>query len=345
MEQIYILGENIGFRETLELELKEFTLSLDPLVYFEDDEIIRIVSSGRLDKKEHIFNKMIMDNILHYFRYYVPKYLSVFGNSVLSSAKLYIGVNDLGEITGIPYIGEFDITRAILEQLEELVYVPSGNIKKLLLSIDINIIDLKIDVDEISDDEEVIIKDYLERKHKYMTEYNDIMEKRRLWKEKLDYYFTKVHDYATKREYRKLVSKYILDNDLENKYAEMRRLLDSDDYIDIGTNEMISIRKYDHDDIVYWITECKDYYVRTIKLERPAKPNYVNFSMNIHNIHMSLLSNLRYKFVKNNENVRYYMIEIIFPSNYPEEIFYKNTESSLWTMRRRGYVNGEPGCY
>ncbi len=345
MEQVYVLGDNIGSGETLELELKEFTLSLDPLIYFEDDEIIRIVSSGELDKKENIFNKMIMDNINHYFRYYVPKYLSVFGNSVLSSAKLYIGVNDLGEITGIPFIGELNITESILKQLEELIYVASNDIKKLLSQIEINIIELARDLDYLDDDIDIIIKEYLDKKHKYIIEYNEIMEKRRLWKQKLDYYFTRVHDYATKPEYRKLVSEYILENDVENKYEDMRKLLDSGDFIDIGSNEMISIRKYDHDDIVYWITECKDHHVQKVKRERPPKPNYVNFSLNIHNIHMSLLSNLRYKFVVNNPRIKYYMIEIIFPCNYEEEIFYKNTESSLWTIRRRGYVNGEPGCY
>jgi hypothetical protein len=106
-----IIGNNIGFGETLEVELKEFTLKKDPMMYYTEEEVRDMIITGNIDPDK--FNIMISDNICHFFKYYIPKYLSVFGNSNIDSATLYMGVNDFGEITGVPFFGE--ITPEYLE--------------------------------------------------------------------------------------------------------------------------------------------------------------------------------------------------------------------------------------
>ena len=352
----YILGDNIGFRETFEIELKEFTLNIDPVIYFDTSEIIDIVNTGNISTKEATFNSMILDNINHYFKYYLPKYMSVFGNSQSNSqiinlnAKLYIGVNDFGEITGVPFVGNLPsiYLESMLSSIEYFINVPSGDIKKLIAAIKINIIELIKDLEYIDNSIENIIKDFFEKKNKYEQEYFESVKLRHIWKTKLDYYFTKIHDYANKKEYRILVSEFIRnspDYDI-SKHKHLCDILDSDEHIYISKEGSdICTRKLDKQDIVYWITECKDTIVKKIKSEKPPKPVYINYSSNIHAIHLGLLSNLRNKFVKNNKNINYYLIEIQLPCNYEEPIYFKNLESDKWMQRTRTLINGVPSCY
>ncbi len=55
-----MLSTNIGFRETLEDEFKEFVLKLDLEQYYEKTQIKDIVLNGKLDST---FNNMILYNL------------------------------------------------------------------------------------------------------------------------------------------------------------------------------------------------------------------------------------------------------------------------------------------
>ena len=81
-------------QESLYVEFKEFCLQEETEVDYS------IVKTGIITNKEK-FNNDIYKNIRIYFYKYLPKYISAFINSNIKG-QLIIGVNDFGEVTGIP---------------------------------------------------------------------------------------------------------------------------------------------------------------------------------------------------------------------------------------------------
>ena len=96
--------------------------------------------------------------------------------------------------------------------------------------------------------------------------------------------------------------------------------------------------------IEFSLAKIKDKKINEIKKIRPENIQYVTFSNSIYTTYFTLLSNLRYKFVENNKDIKYYMIKLSFPTNYSKSIFYKNLESPKWQLRTRVLVDGHPCC-
>ena len=93
----YKLGSYYPYKETKILEFKEYCFKLAPSLEFSKEQIINYVK-GNWDLELDKFNNQ---NIKIYFDYYVPKYLSCFGNSKING-KLIIGIDDNEEVTCIP---------------------------------------------------------------------------------------------------------------------------------------------------------------------------------------------------------------------------------------------------
>ncbi len=343
----YYLGNFIGFRESLEEELKEFILKLDPHMYFVDSEIKTIIETGVIDDM-YRFNSMIVDNIAHYFKYYIPKYLSCFGNSKLSHANLYIGSNDFGEVTGIPFFGSLtsDNIKSFLEVVRPFVSIENSDedISELLSKVEFEVIKIDRDSDYVDDNIDLILKEHKEKKKKYEDEYFENLQLRRVWKEKMDKYTTRIHDYANKPEFRKEVIEYIKKSGEADVYSKVIELLESKDEIPIGDGVEIGIRKMNKHDVVHWVTEYKDMMVDMHKSIRPIRMGYVSFGEGIYTTQLSLLSNMRYRFLNNNSELNYYLIKIKFPTDFHSKIYFKNHEMENWIIRIRTIVNDAPGC-
>lgn len=335
------LGDSIGFGESLEEEFKEFIMKIDPIKYFEEDEIRTIVNTGRIDSD--IFNLMITDNIAHYFKYYLPKYISCFGNSSLSHGNLYIGANDFGEITGIPFFGTLTNTfmESFLEVLESYI-----SDKDILKEIKLEVIKLEYDELYLDDAIDPIIKDFYEKKKKFEEEYNKNILERRIWKEKMDYFTARIYDFANKKDLRKVVIDFVKTSpDYTEEYHHIIDLLESSAEIPVGDGAEIALRKLDKHDIIYWLTSCKDTYIDKIKSERPYKIPYMYYSNSIYVNQFSLLSNLRYRFINNNVGLHYYLVKISFPTKYDSKIYFRNENDEKWIIRTRAIVNNVPGCF
>ena len=349
------IGNNIGFHEDLNKEFKLFTIKKDPLVYYSDEEIRAIITNGIL--KPDKFNLMITDNICHFFKYYVPKYLSAFGNSDLDYATLYMGINDFGEITGVPFFS--DITPKYLQSYLECIKTNISfdvfedikdnkhiNVDDLLSKVSFEVIKLEKNMLFLDDSITEIINDFKEKKNKYDTEYRINLMERVKWMEKIEYHIVRIQDYADFAHYRKEISDYVLQNDPNHdpEYQKIRDLLLSDVLIDVGDGDVIRSRKDNHHDVIYWITKYKDYKMNILRDEKPVRIPYYNFSENIYSNQFSLLSNLRYKFIEKNENINYFLIKINFPTRFPKKIYFRNNDYDSWNIRTRTTVNGEPGC-
>jgi hypothetical protein len=344
-----IIGNNIGFGETLEVELKEFTLKKDPMMYYSEEEVRDIINTGYIEPDK--FNIMITDNILHFFKYYIPKYLSVFGNSNIDTATLYMGVNDFGEITGVPFFGE--ITSEYLESYLDCIKssisfnaIDNKDTDELLSNIKFEVIKLDKNLDFLDNSIEDIIRDFEDKKKKYEAEYRSNLFDRIKWMQKMEYYITRIQDYASLTHYRKEVSDYIIENNntSDNNLQKISNLLLSNEHISVGDGNEIRIRRDNIYDVVHWITKYKDFKIDTLKENKPIKIQYCNFSQNIYNNQFSLLSNLRYKFISTNKNIDYYLIKIKFPTKFSKRIYFRNNEYDNWNTRTRAIVNGAPGC-
>ena len=248
------IGNNIGFREDLTKEFKLFTIKKDPLVYYSDEEIRDIITNGII--KPDKFNLMITDNICHFFKYYVPKYLSAFGNSELDYATLYMGINDFGELTGVPFFS--DITPKYLQSYLECIKTNISfdvfedikdnkdiNVDELLSKVSFEVIKLEKNMLFLDDSITDIIRDFKEKKNKYETEYRINLQERVKWMEKIEYHIVRIQDYADFAHYRKEISDYVLQNDPNHdpEYQKIRDLLLSDELIDVGDGDVIRSRK------------------------------------------------------------------------------------------------------
>ncbi len=340
-----ILGDNIGFRETLETELKEFIIKIDPALYYDENEIIDTINTGIIDHDK--FNAIIFDNLNHYFKYYLPKYISVYANSKLDNAELYIGIDDFGEITGIPFFGNFNenILNGFLPSIIPFIKSDTNNEYDLLKKIKFEIIPLIKDMDYLDDSFQNIINEYFDKKHKYEKEYFENLRERLQWKEKVDYYLTKLVDYMNKPNYKKELIDFINSSEDSYKYKNVIDQLENNEYIDIENYNQIEIRKQNKNDIIHWVTTYKDMMIDKLKNNKPVKIPYVSFSTNIYNYQFTMLNNLRYRFCKNNKNINYYLIKITLPTKNIGNVYFKNFDSDNWIMRTRAIVNGAPGCY
>ncbi len=339
-----ILGDNIGFNENLETEFKEFTLKIDPEIYFDNNEIKKMITDVDLDYDK--FNTMIFDNIHHYFKYYLPKYISVFGTSTLKNADMYFGVNDYGEITGIPFFGTLSAEYLLefLDSIKLFITIDDGNITldELLSNIKIEVIPLQKDIYNLDDNVENIINDFLAKKKLYEKDYFASLHERRMWKEKMEYYVTGIRDYFTKKEYRLLVANFIREQPDFDKYLDIINLLESDALIEISGFSEIAFRKTNKNDVIHWITEFKDLMIDKLKAMRPIRVPYFSYTNNVYNQQLSLLTNLRYRFCQNFEEINYYMIKISLPTNISNNIYYKVADN--WIKKTRTIVSGAPGC-
>ena len=128
-----LLGEQLNSNESMEIEYKEFCFKRNIYNYFSKKQIKHILLTGKLDES---FNSKIYDNIRVYFNTYIPKYASAFYNSNIQNGVLKIGINDYGEVTGIPYIGNLDEMKCKSLLKESMKYI-NTNIDDISINIDI----------------------------------------------------------------------------------------------------------------------------------------------------------------------------------------------------------------
>ena len=339
----HVLGGNIGKPESKTDEFKEFSIKQDPISFCTVEEIIELVKTGKLIEN---FNDVILSNLNHYFKFYVPKYISAFGNMKGEDpyATLYIGINDFGEITGVPFLGTLE-----LEYLNELkdslkIFLNAKNLVEIFSKIQFEIIKLEIDLTMISDDISAILSEYTEKYNAYKASYAKYVYDYRMWIEQIDRYSTKISIYFNDPEYRNEVASYIRVNTNNTDYLKMADQLETNHEFETIPNYEIMEKKVDQSNIYHWITSYKDDKLDLIKTKRPIKPSMNTSELDrLSETQFSMLTNLRKKFIDNNPELNYYLIKIKIPTNNPELISFSNLNSK-WYTRTRDLVDGIACC-
>lgn len=332
----YKLGSYYPYKETKILEFKEYCFKLAPSLEFSKEQIINYVK-GNWDLELDKFNNQ---NIKIYFDYYVPKYLSCFGNSKING-KLIIGIDDNEEVTCIPSL---NLNKKILES-----YIQSS-IKKYVKTdeelsdcIDLKLIEVKKKDDIINDEIDKLLNEYFLSIKKYKEEMNEYKRLRKKWKVQIDKYSSKLVVYLNRKDLRMEFCKYIEELDNEIDFTNIINLLKSDEYIEYPNIEIFLERKKNKDDIFFWLVKFKDMHIDIIKKnKKPKKPRFIcNIDPEM------ILMKLSYMRNKLFNKVKYYIIEINYNCNkFEKPVFFKFPNKKKWIKRKRVGITNDygPGC-
>jgi len=366
------LGGHYG-NEDLNIEFKEFCLKISLDLFLEKEEAEEIL-------EKHIWNEKLQKPIDYTIELYLnkilKKYISSFNNSGISG-EFIIGVNDDGEISGVPIMGSIDkerIKEIIEESLENIIFVKNecANIlgmseynnmltddfkqrnidqrKKLLENIDIELI--KLDINENLLENE--FNDYYQEYKKGFMENNDRLllfkQEKFKWLINLEKYSTKLSILINQKETRKELIDYIL-NKTDSKNSESKNFntdpvkigaiinkLKTDQYISIPLFDELQIRKIDHNDEMFWLVQFKDEMTHNVCKERPKKPSLKRYYTPLQII--SKLSSVKSIFSKI-KDVNYYLIKIKINYFDTDYIYYK--DETRWIKKiRKVHCDGSP---
>jgi hypothetical protein len=344
------LGSHIGFEESLYHEFKEMTLKLDAMSYYDSDEIKSIILTGKIDET---FNDVIIHNINHYFKFYLPKYISAFGNlqndsddeGVEDRGNFYVGISNYGEITGIPFNGELD-EDIIMELKKSIkVFIHTTDIDELFSKIEIRVIKLKINEDYLDDPIDEIINESLEKDRFAKKLYLNFIKDQIKWIEILEHYNIKMSLYITEPSYRKEISKFIRSKTSDPQYLLIADQLETDHKFKILTGLEIGEQKSDMNNVYHWITEYKDISIDNLKLNKPKRPYINSRTQEVYQNQLQLLTNLRLRFIKNNKDINYYCLKIKLPTNYKSNISFSTLKAGdVLHSKVRTVIDGYPCC-
>lgn len=336
------LGGNYG-KEDLQTEFKELCLQIALDLYITDSEAEEI-----LEKK--IWNPKLQfaidDTIQIYLTSVIPKYVTSFSGSSING-ELFIGIDDFGEITGIPYYGEMSkstISNYISLTIRDKIETGTNeNYKDILNNISVDIIKLEIEqlllIDEYSD-LYTKYKEAIFRRNDIMSEYQ---KKRMSWLLELSKYSRKLTETINSSEGRKEMIPYVLERsqefDNEEHLNKIIAILSSNQYVHIPDYDELVIRKKKKEDILYWLVKFKDYHTARVSAQRPSKPSFSKVFSPFQIL--SKLSLMR-KLFSSIEGIYYYLIKINIKGEKITNINLKGSERLLTRLiddKGRPYTN------
>ncbi len=344
------IGDYIGFDESLKDEFKEFVIKIDPEVFAEPSEIETIVKTGILPDK---FNDIIYGNLFHYFQIYLPKYISAFANCEnLDEGFLYFGINNTGEITGIPILGELtnESVKVMINSVKDSLGLERKNekeveyINQLFSEINVEVIKLEKNLEFLDDSATKEINERTEKYTQYFTDYKNFIEERDKWLEDLMSFTNKISYIILDKKIRTDIATYIREHGPQTlEVQKQANILDSDEPIEILNGVQLSDYKNSEDNVYYWVMLYKDLIVQEIRARKPIKPIYTFGAFElIYMNYFQLLTKLRYKFIKNNPDCNYYIIKIRIPGKKDTPVYYKHPVYDWkWMMKIR--ANGDKG--
>ncbi len=321
---MYVLGDqHRPLEESLEVEFKEFCLIENDI---SSDEIYDIVKKGKITNKLN-FNNEIYKTIKHYFYKYIPKYTSAFINAGISG-DLIFGVNDFGEITGIPFIGSKNKLQTFIDNISITHLIKPYYPGIITYKVDELILDLNY-LDDIS---EKLLKKY----YMNVKERENIIKK---YKHDRIVWVNKMNEYTCKLPLLLSTKKHEFENYL-NIHAPQHL-----NYV-IKQNEMRNIAhlKNDPTHYIYWLMQFKDCKLQKIKNTKPQMPELPRLVSGPKYL-FKHLTNLRYNIVKYNKHISYYIINIninINISHITKSILYFDIEKNMWLKKIRKIHKNQP---
>jgi hypothetical protein len=286
-------------KETLNTEYKKFTLNMSSL------PIDLKLAEYYCTTYKFEFNNYIVQNIFKYFECFLLKYVCAFINSNING-KFYIGVNDLGFIEGIPFIGllpKKQIKNKMYKMLlNKIIFKNNYNFNKFIKIKFIKIASPKKPENLIHPE----YTQYLKKKEENAEIYNKYLNDISIWRHKHKFYTQKLVDLINNTNSRILIKDYIKKKDPNNNLI---KLLDTDFKLEYKTNAEIINLKKKPDNIYYWVTKWKDEMCNKLKQTKPIYNTDNNFKSIPFNLIISVSNMIPY-WIHNNDNITLTLIII-----------------------------------
>ena len=303
------LGEQMQENESLTNEYKEFCIKTNIYDFYSQEELNDIINTGKVTKN---FNNMILDNMKLYCDTYIPKYASSYTNSKIKNGTIHIGVNDNGEITGIPFYGqlhESQIIKLVEISKSKFLFEPVKTIVKIEK--------LKIHNHFINDNTKEIIKKSKIHNNLFKKINERYYIERQKWVKEVLKYSVKLSE-IVKNEYTR--NKFY--NWLKEKKCPIYN-----EIINTNSNTIENIKNKrilitEKKSVIHWIALYKDETMIHLQAQKPENPNMTKF-FNSSVYLMTHLTDLRKKIIENNKNINYYKINISFDTSINKNIIYK----------------------
>ena len=301
-----ILGDYLNSGETKSIEFKEFCLKHKIFSCLDRQQIYDMVRHSKLP---NIFNNIILMNLYEYLQSYLPKYACSFHNMWIEDktttkyeGDVFIGVDDFSEITGIPYNGNLNDNKILLDKwVKDII---AENVDKCsCLSYDVNIHECEIKDSYIDDDIEELLIKYDEEKRKFRQKYMEYTNDKKKWINAINKYKSKLSTIQTNKELRDEFIFYLITHD---KYTKFEKELSGETDIDF---ENVRLTKYDKNNMIYWLIKYKEKCVKQLQMAKPIRP-IIPKLLNMDYCCVTQMTKLRKRWISHNEKLCYYVIRI-----------------------------------
>jgi hypothetical protein len=299
---MFLLGDVLDHHESIDIEYKEFCFKTNLFDFYTKHDLRNMIKNSVLLKD---FNELIIDNIKKYIHYYVPRYASAFHNSKHAGEyKLFIGINDYNEITGIPFRGNLQMYNTFFSiYAKEVISLNVSN--KCCVSTLFETFKTDIDEDILNDDYLGEIMEKYDRQDKlYTIAYEKYVKDKKHWVREIYFYKGKLQDVVNNPKIKLEFVKYLEDKNLLRMFPEV--------FWKYHTIPSDSIKYYKKSpiELLYWLIQFKDErvnYLMTLKPVEPPMPKILNIEYCL----LTKMTSLRKRLVSN-ANVSYYTILITF---------------------------------
>jgi len=343
-----INNTNLGLEE-LNKEYKEIYLN-NISNFFTDKELDIFMNTHKINKSK--FNKLISTTINLYIINYLPKYIGVFINSNISG-NLYFGINDFGNIVGIPFFGNLNeslISQTIYETKKFLRSNYSNNLIDEILT------NIKIDICEINNNS-INKSDYIQNLNDFQkindqikVEWINYLIKYQEWHKEISKYSAKLSAFLDSAEIRQEIAEWVRLHKTKIQFKKydlekIAKIYENNIFINRNISfDFLDLIRNDYSHPIKWLIDFKDYKQIEIKKNKPNHPTIkplkeynFKFCSNIDNISY-LLKKLKCKF---------YILKFTIPLFIKPEnrcIEYFSEKQSKWLYKSRILTKSGPGC-
>lgn len=340
----FILGDYFEDPETIGNEYKEFC--------FKQGIHKSIKDYDTVFNMDHQYS--VEKNLKYYFENIVSKYYSSFHNTsslIGKDSNLWIGINDKGQITGIPTMVNL---RSYINKLAYMYSLPNVRIrsnetgelytKTFQRSIFMDTVNITVHechiVDEFLQDTFIDVKrKYMEMFSRNKTKIAEYLIRKRLWIRNISQYCEKMDIISNRQDFRKSIIQYIEEYcNEDNKQQLIDRLRDEELFVTPPTPIFRQMRM-ETGNIYYWIVKWKDEQITKISNERPNPPNLEKeVCLDTYRARMTYHSK---QWLEQSQGLKYFVIQISIrniniDNLYTVEFYDKRTNTWMSLKREQG---------
>jgi len=328
-----LINSNIG-SETLAVEFKEFYINENKYIH----NLRHFIQSAKITQD---YIRCVTDNIHQYIHKYFLKYVSAYNNAHVKGI-LYIGIDNDGNIRGIPHINLTEpLIREYIEECKKNVINLSSEISNYINNVKIDVIEL-----EGTPTPTIDLKTHLKKLNissiSEISKLASYVRKRQRLYYQLSKYHTKIYNVFNNKKLRNECMRYIKTFCRTTKLRlKMYHTLLHYPKNQI-TSDNIRIYKTHRNHIMFWVTEFRDYMSHYYEKQLREQTKTYNYKLINHDPYFDIFRDIKMSaplLLQKNKDLKMFVIKLTFPEPIEEMIKYgsSNGKCSIDAHRALGY--------